>query len=50
MVGRNALGTQTRNTGYKATTTQGESCMLRSGFKDTRLAVGKGLRRYGGPH
>jgi hypothetical protein len=44
MVGRNALGTQTRNTGYKAATTQGESCMLRSCFKDTRTAVNKEIR------
>jgi hypothetical protein len=45
MVSRNALGTQTRHTGYTAITTQGGSCMLRSGSKDTRMAVSKEIRR-----
>jgi hypothetical protein len=44
MAGRNALGTQTRKTGYKATTTQGEACMLRSGFKEARTTVDRGPR------
>ena len=50
MATRNALGTQTRETGYKATTMQGEACMQRSGVKEIRTAVGQGLRQCGGPY
>jgi hypothetical protein len=45
----NALGTQTHETGYKATTTQGEACMLRSGVKDIRTAGDKDMRQHGAP-
>jgi hypothetical protein len=50
MAARSALGTQTRKTGYKAATIQGEACMQRSGVKDIRTAVGRDMRQYGGPH
>ena len=49
MATRNASGAQTRKTGYKATTTQGEACMLRSGAKDIRIVADRDIRQYGGP-
>jgi len=48
MAARNALGTQTRKTSYKATTTQGEACLPRSGVKDIRTAVGQDIRHTAG--